>query len=277
MFVSEKIVFVELQKTGCTHIRDLLHEFVGGNLVGKHNQAGRRLFSDGRVFLGSVRDPWDWHVSLWAFGCQRKGTVFGNVTKEGIKFKGRGWRTNPLRAFHELLQSSPHRNADEWKRTYRDADDPGAFRDWLRMMHDKASPPDVEGYAQSPLHRVAGFMTYSYLKTFACKKGEWAGLNAIATPAQLLEYEKGHCFIDHFIRNEHLESDLIGALKSAGVEVRAETESDVMSRPKTNATSRKRKLDYYYDAESERLVARWDRLIVDKFGYSAPGSASRLQ
>src|SRR6476619_6662167 len=95
MFISDRIVFLELQKTGCTHIRDLLRELVGGQLVGKHNQARRRLFIEGKSFLGSIRDPWDWHVSLWAFGCQGKGSVHISVTVDGLRIKGRGWTRNP--------------------------------------------------------------------------------------------------------------------------------------------------------------------------------------
>lgn len=276
MFISDKVVFLELQKTGCTHIRDLLDELVGGKLVGKHNQASRRLFSDGRIFLGSVRDPWDWYVSLWAFGCHHKGTVFGNVTKEGIKFKGRGWRTNPYSAVIELLQSRPIRNAHEWKHTYRDVNDPGAFRAWLHMMHAKELPPDVEGYAQSAVSQAAGFLTYCYLKTFACKKGQMSALNAVGERDQLFEYERQHCFIDYFIRNESLESDLLSALKQAGFNIPAAAEAKVLARPKTNTTSRKRKLDYYYDAATEELVSHWDGLVVEKFGYVAPSSRDVL-
>src|SRR5690349_15515950 len=44
MFVSDRIVFLELQKTGCTHIRNLLKEIVGGRLVMRHNQAPAELF-----------------------------------------------------------------------------------------------------------------------------------------------------------------------------------------------------------------------------------------
>jgi hypothetical protein len=270
MFISDKIVFLELQKTGCTHIRDLLGELVGGQLVGKHNQASPRLFTEGRVFLGSVRDPWDWYVSLWGFGCHRKGTVFGNVIKDGIKFRGRHWSTHPFSAFHELLQSRPNRLAHQWRRTYQDVNDPGAFREWLHMMHDKAFRPDVEGYAQSRAGQVTGYLTYSYLKLFACKKGNTDALNAITTSDQLVEYEARNCFIDHFIRNDHLESDLLAALKSAGFAVSAATESKVLSRPRTNTSSRKRNLDYYYDASSAQLIDYWDRLVVEKFGYSMP-------
>lgn len=276
MFISDKIVFLELQKTGCTHIRNLLEELVGGKLVGKHNQASRDLFTEGRVFLGSVRDPWDWYVSLWGFGCHRKGTVFGNVTTQGIKFKGRHWKDNPLSALHELLQSRPNRMADKWRRTYQDVNDPGAFREWLHMMHDKQCRPDVEGYAHSAAGQVTGYLTYSYLKLFACRKGQSDALNAITTSDQLVDFEARHCFIDHFIRNDHLESDLLDALKSAGFEFSAATESKVLSRPRTNTSSRKRNLDYYYDASSEQLIDYWDRLVVEKFGYRVPSMRGSL-
>lgn len=276
MFISDKIVFLELQKTGCTHIRVLLEELVGGRLVGKHNQAGRDLFTGGRTFLGSVRDPWDWYVSLWAFGCHRKGTVFGNVTTRGIKFKGRHWKDNPFSAVHELLQSRPNRMADAWRRTYRDVNDPGAFREWLHMMHDKETRPDVEGYAHSGAGRFAGYLTYSYLRLFACRKGEADGLNAIATSDQLVDFEAKNCFVDHFIRNEQLESDLLAALKSAGFGFSAATESRVLERPRTNATSRQRSLGYYYDAPAEQLVGYWDRLVAAKFGYALPSMRGDL-
>lgn len=270
MFISDRIVFLELQKTGCTHIRGLLQELVGGKLVGKHNQASRRLLSTGKTFLGSIRDPWDWHVSLWAFGCHQKGSVYRSVTIEGLRVRGRGWKRNPFSAVLELLQSDPNTNAAEWMRTYQDVRDPGAFREWLLMMYDKDRRPDAEGYAHCSLSRVAGFMTYSYLKTFACKGGGHGGLNSIASFDQLERYEREQCFIDHFIRNEHLESDLLRALKLTGYEFSAATEANVLSRPRTNATSRKRTLDSYYDAKTEKLVADWDRFIVEKFGYVAP-------
>src|SRR5688500_14845666 len=89
MFVSDKIVFMELQKTGCTHIRNLLKEIVGGRFVERHIQADPQLFTNGRYFLGSVRDPWDWHISLWAYGCDNKGDFHSNVTTQGIRLRNR--------------------------------------------------------------------------------------------------------------------------------------------------------------------------------------------
>src|SRR5690348_9457187 len=114
MFVSDRIVLVELQKTGCTHIRNLLMELVGGQLVEKHNRVDPRMFRDGRVFLGSVRDPWDWYISNWAFSCDGQGEHFTYVAQEGFKIRSLGWRKHPLAALVRLLESRPNRHAAQW-------------------------------------------------------------------------------------------------------------------------------------------------------------------
>src|SRR5688500_11264935 len=273
MFVSDKIVFTELPKTGCPHISNLLKEIVGGKLVERHVQADRRLFTDGRFFLGSVRDPWNWHVSVWAYGCDGRGDFFSNVTTKGVRIKDRGWKLHPYSTLVEYLECRPNRHAEQWKRTFRDVNDAGAFRQWLHMLHDETYWADVgEGYWRSGLSRFAGLLTYRYMKLFSCKKGELDALRSVSTPEQLAEYERNNCFIDHFIRNERLESDLLDALKFTGTEVSPEAATKIESRPKTNTSSKKHGPGYYYDAETEKLVGDRDRFIIDKFGYLAPSS-----
>ena len=273
MFVSEKIVFMELQKTGCTHIRNLLMEIVGGKFVERHIQADPRLFDGDRTFLGSVRDPWDWHVSLWAYGCDNRGDFFSNVTTTGIRLRNRGWKAHPVSLLIEVLESRPNWHAKQWKRTFRDANDAGAFREWLHMLHDEAYWRDVgEGYWRYGLNRFAGLLTYRYMKIFTCRKGELDNLRSISTPEQLAAHEREHCFIDYFIRNERLESDLLDALQAMKVEIPDEVAAGMRSRPRTNTSSKRHGPGYYYDAETEKLVGDRDRLIVDKFGYLAPSA-----
>lgn len=272
MFVSDRIVFLELQKTGCTHIRGLLRELVGGEFVGKHNQAGRALFVPGRAFLGSVRDPWEWYLSLWAYGCDGKGVVHGNLTKPGLRIKGRGWRSSPFAALRGLLRSRSNANAARFQRTYRDVGDAGGFREWLHMLHDRDCVADLgEDYGESPLSRFAGLMTYRYVRLFLLRKDEALDPRAAATPEQLAEHDRRHCFIEHFIRNERLEPDLLAALDRLGFAVPEATRDDLLRRPRTNTSSRRHATAHYYDDASRDLVGDRDRLIVRKFGYRPPG------
>ena len=208
MFVSEKIVYLELHKTGCTHIRNVVNDLVEGEFRGKHNQINSDLLGEKKIIIGSIRDPWEWYTSLWAYGCDRKGGVFSEVTKSGIEFKDFNWRKNPYFAFFELLKSLS-RSPDKWRRTYKDVSDAGAFREWLYMMHDKKYWNDFrEGYGKRLLSNFAGLLTYRYLKLFCVKEGELNRINDIRTYDQLVAYEKENCFISYFIRTENLENDL---------------------------------------------------------------------
>ncbi|HVI58790.1 MAG TPA: hypothetical protein VM619_07925 [Luteimonas sp.] len=272
MFVSDRIVFLELQKTGCTHIRELLRELVGGEFVGKHNQAGRALFVPGRAFLGSVRDPWEWYVSLWAYGCDGKGVAYGNLTKPGLRIKGRGWRTAPVAALRGLLRSRTNTSAAKFQRTYRDVGDAGGFREWLHMLHDSDCVADLgEDYGGSPLNRFAGLMTYRYVRLFTLRKDEALAPGVATTHEQLAGHDRQRCFIDHFIRNEHLESDLLAALDRLGFAVPEATRDGLLRRPRTNTSSRRHATADYYDDASRDLVGDRDRLVVGKFGYRPPG------
>lgn len=278
MYVSDRIVFVELQKTGCTHIRNLLKELLGGRFIERHIQADPALFTEGRSFFGSVRDPWPWYMSLWAYGCDGKGDIYDNVTTPGIRLRKRGWRMHPFSLMVDVMQSRINRHAKEWRRTMHDVNDAGAFRAWLHMVHDETYWGDVgEGYWRFPMNRFAGLMTYRYLKLFACRKGETDKMQAITTPEQLAAFEREHCFIDHVIRNERLEADLLAALEDVGIAVPPATAAAWQNRPRTNTSSKKHGPGYYYDAASEKLVGDREKMIIEKFGYRAPSEREALR
>lgn len=246
MFVSEKFVFIELHKTGCTHILHILGELLDGELIGKHNQASPNLFINGRVFLGSIRDPWEWYTSLWAYGCDKKGLLFHRVT----------------------LGSKDRK---KWIDTYRDVNDANAFRIWLSMMHDTKYINDIgEGYSNCSVNRFCGLMTFRFLNLFCTKVGEREKLNELSSFEQSKNYEGRNCFINHFIRNENLEADLFNGLENFGQPISNEIKSTVMSKSRTNTSSRKHGPGYYYDIASEQLIAQRERVIIDKFKYQAP-------
>ncbi len=273
MFVSDRVIFLELQKTGCTHIRNLLREIVGGKLIMRHNQAGAELFTGDRFFLGSVRDPWDWHVSLWAYCCDGRGDLFKNLSTTGIRVRDLGWKQDPYSVMRAVLGSRPNWHAGQWKRTFRDINDPGAFRAWLHMLHDQTYWRDIgEGYWSAPMNRFAGLLTYRYMRLFTCRKNDLGKLRSVTSPDQLSDHERKHCFIDYFIRNESLEKDLLEALTLADITLPPQVSSSLTARPKTNTSSKKRTARYYYDDETEKLVGNRDSFIVEKFAYTAPSA-----
>jgi hypothetical protein len=266
MYLAEKFVFVELHKTGCTHIVRLLQETTTGEVIGKHNAPSQKILGSSRTFIGSIRNPWEWYVSLWAYGCDKKGGVYHQVTKKNTLSRvGYNWLTDPLYSIF-LLRNNISKNPDAWLECYSRPDDPNSFRKWLYMLHDRKHWHDVgEGYGKYAMSHSAGLLTYRYLKLFC--KNDFIKIRELD---DLQTFEKNNCYIDYFIHNENLEHDFFAALSLAGLNLPEEQKSRVHSISKTNTSSKKHAAAYYYDKETIKLVSDREQLIINKFGYKPP-------
>ncbi len=277
MFVADRLVFLELHKTGGTHIGRWLGELVGGEQIGKHNRLPAALAD--RFILGSVRNPWDWYVSLWAYGCGGEGSVYVQTTRR-LSFRychqqlaaemGRdraGPREWLLQCGHDLVKP-----VAAWRSCYRDADDARAFRRWLHMLLDPARRFDMaEGYGFSPVAHCGGLMTYRYLKLFTRLGDSLYRDERLARPQGLREAWRDSRLVSYLVRNEHLEDDLLEALERAGYPPRAEQrEALLQARSRKTNSSRRRSTDFYYDESSIELVARREALIIEEHGYQPP-------
>lgn len=268
MFISDRLVFIELHKTGCSHIRNILSNELEGKVVGIHNQATPDLFNESRLFVGSVRNPWDWYVSLWGFGCDGKGGLRHRIARPS-GLRGLGWRSTPISALIRLLKRS--NNTKAWQATYRDSNDPNAFREWLHMMHDESYMQDIgEGYSNCALRHAAGLMTYRYLKLFSTKAGEASRLNGLSTKSLIEAWDADQTFVGAFIRMEALEADIFRVLENHDATFTEERQKNIKSLPKTNTSSRNQNLKHYYDPDTVALVADREQLIINKFNYTAP-------
>jgi hypothetical protein len=243
MYVAERLVFLQLQKTGCTHIAKLLSKLVPGRQMAKHSRAPAGLIDGSRAVVGSVRDPWDWYVSLWAFGCGRQG------------------------ALYELLAGGDSARHAAWRRVYADSGDPALFRQWLAMISETRFLG--ERYGASSIRAFAGFYTYRYCRLFARDDGALFS-GAIADAAALADFDRRQNVVGHFIRNEHLAEDLIQVLGLCGYRLDAQQLELIGAPARTNASARDRDHARYYDDRSVRLVLERERFIVDKHGYAAP-------
>jgi len=286
MLISEKLIFIELQKTGSTHIKGLLKKLVGGENDGKHNTPTEEQISSGKKFIASVRDPWSWYLSLWSYGCLQKCELYERLTNEkkwrkmldkaegkagadaepeddgdaegegGEKGKGKG------KALPENF--TPERAKSYW---YADPDNAEAFREWLQAVLAVQPLRKVleSGYGKSPISKAGGLMTFRYF-TLCTKNGESVDKTVSSLDA-LRGYDKEHCFVDYFVRNESLSDDLIKAVEGCGVDLDDDKRQVIRDAKKTNVSSRPHGPEHYYDDASVQLVARREKFIIEKFGY----------
>lgn len=268
MFVSDRLLYLELHKTGCSHILRLLGDHAPGEKQGKHNRAAAGLVASERLILGSIRDPWAWYLSLWSYGCGGQGTLRAAVTQDAARRAPHPPLKRAALALRDKLRSG---QAARWQAAYADVEDPACFRAWLGLMHGAETRASIgEGYARHPLSAHAGLLTYRYLRLFCTREGEDAPLLELKTPDDIAAFHRQACFVDAFIRNEALEDDFLAVLPRLGVEVTAEREAAVRGKRPTNVSSRKKGVDFYYDAEAVARVAAREALIIARFGYEAP-------
>lgn len=272
MFINDKIIYLQLQKTGCTHITRLLTSYVGGAAPAKHGRLDRP--TEGRTVIGSVRNPWDWYVSLWAYGCMGNGGIETRLTARRLALAGRNLRAaarHPSRWAglpRLILRQTADHDLGFWRRVYRDPSDPGAFREWLIAINEPRVQNMVfEDSRVLPVHTFAGLYTarlvylYSYADAWDCEAPTLTSLD------MLKNFFEQHKILDRMIRTEAIPADLAEVMKMIGhVNV---TETVLAGEGRTNASKRDA-FEMYYDTETLMLVAERDRLVIETFGYTPP-------
>lgn len=276
MFIANDLVYLELQKTGGSHICRLLEQYVGGRPEGKHNRLTAEFSK--RYVVGSIRNPWDWYVSLWAYGIGGQGAVRSR-TGEGVDFDyyhrmlpkamGKNWLSPGeflISFYHDAVK--PVR---KWQRTYKESSDPELFRAWLRLLLHPRHRFDIgEGYGFSPLSRSAGLLTYRYFRLYTLGDRVFRDPRLHAF-SRVGEFDREFNITQGMIRTESLEEDLIRVLSEAGYSFSEKQLRAIRNQndEKTNVSERK-SADFYYDEETVALVAERDRYLIEKYGYVAP-------
>lgn len=266
MFISSKLVYLQMQKTGSSHITSVLRKYCRGNARDKHTQLTDYQNYRDRLIASSVRNPWDWYVSLWAYGCSGSGGMHRYLTQLPTSevrnaFRSRSATAVGQSALRALTQIG---RRPDWKGLYSDANDGENFRTWLKLiLGAEGRAMSKEGYSASPVKSVVGFMTFRFL-ALATEYHQWNAVGRKArTYSEIVAFADAHTITGRIMRMESLNSDLCDLLQSIGAKVTLD-ELDAIS--KTN-TSTHRKYSDYYDDETYRLVAERDRFIIERYGY----------
>ncbi len=280
MIITDRLVFLQLQKTASTHIGTLLEqEFAGREQFGKHRPLPRGFDTGGRLVVGSVRDPWDWYVSLWTFGCGRQGGPFERSTAARSLW-GPLWDPGTRRvagglgAIGSRLRALRHewgRPVSAWRRLHGDAGNPVLFREWLKLALDSRRRFDLfRDFGQSAVAGYAGILTFLDELLFLRDNAVLVRAGRLPNLAALEREDAAGSVLDATIRTDRLEEDLAAALRKAGYELTAQQAARIATAERTNSSGRSRALEDYYDAETAELVAAREALIVRKHGYRPP-------
>ena len=262
MIIGKNILYFELHKTACSHTINILHSIpsIEAKTFGKHNcynDVPKEIIGDfeSKIKMGNVRNPWDWYVSLWAFGCMKKGGLFDKVIGDinllnlyGIKKKF----LSPKKLFIDKKK---------WEKVYNDANNPKQFQEWLKLILTDSTIDLGEEYKSSSISKFSGLLTYRYLKLYTHNFDK-----NIANYIDLLEFDKENNFIDIIIKKENLYNALLES--SSKMDISNDEMQKALGKYK-NKTNRSERKDYqfYYNQDSIELVRKYEKLIIEKYGY----------
>ncbi len=287
MYISEELVFLQLQKSASTHIAAILENIFNGKCLGeekKHYPPSADIIASNRKFLVSVRNPWDWHLSAWTYGCQNGWWLSqSQVSKRYSRISKQHFR-NLKKTLHSLRQ--PHkiileylkelkRDTSIWKEIYSDSANINNFRTWVRTMNnpDYCKTIDYYKYNKSNITDLCGLYTYLYLR-LCCKNPKVLRRQPPSKIETIKQFDKENCYIDYFIFQENLEETLCEALS----QIRPLTDEEhdlIYSHKKTNTSKRHHKITQYYDDETRQIIADREKFMIEKFNYTFPEASSK--
>jgi hypothetical protein len=252
MIEYDTFIYLDVYRTGSTHVLSVLKQIAGQPLrINRHapvTKAHPIRRTCGKFVFATVRNPWDWYVSLWAYGADGKSAIRRYLTE--------------------------HLPADKVENLYDKQQPEMAFRRWLKFMHDPAMLDKVmtEYLPESGLAGVFGLYTYRFFRVTTLYPRLFLKRWRIPSIESGIRYHRRHHAYQHILRSEVLDEDLIvmiGKYRSlCHFSANAEAVVRRMSRAPRNASTRSLAgYREYYDAEARELVARRDRFFLECFGY----------
>lgn len=243
-------IYLDVYRTGSTHVIGLLEQISLDKPVKVFRHAaltkGHPLGNTRKAVFTSVRNPWDWYVSLWAYGCDGKSAI--------RRYLGE------------------HIPPAELAALYDKADAVNSFQRWLKAIHDPAVLNKImqEHLPESGLAPVIGLYTYRYLRVttrFPKAFLRRPFIRSTAGAGSYLHLMKAYGTV---LRNETLSEDFVSFVEKHPAGFRANAAAIIRAAETRPANASGRTLATYrayYRDEDAALVADRDRFFMDEFGY----------
>jgi len=278
MLTSDQLILVELHKAGSSRVKKLLGDIVGGEASGKRTSYADELAATGKPIVGYLCNPLTWYLSQWQQGCAGKGDIYKRLTDQARWDQLKARRAN--RPVKEGAKAAAKEIPEGWgaehakSAWYGDAESPEAFRAWLKaVLATRAIRRLVDvGYANSPINKLAGLMTYQLFISFV-RGGENVD-KSIDSLEALEALGAANAITRHFIRAESISTDLHQVLDTLGIKLTAEQVAEIDG-VKERGQADAREIQRFYDVPTLRMVAKRDELISKLFGYTSADDPPR--
>jgi len=233
MITTDKFVFVHMHKTGGQSLGYIIEQCIPSfNHIGYHYPY-KMLPSRYRDLpvIGMVRNPWDWYISWYAFNTRPEvSNPLFFIVSDGLQAGYRQTIKNLINLCSDDQRSQNYRNAliHILPDSLEGNQGVGLTKDNIRQM----SSPDM------------GYYSWQFIRMHG-------------------DIDRQALLIGRF---ENLQQEFLSIMKKLGVEEVDALQEKFNSTPRINE-SRHSHYSKYYDDELRDLVAKKEKLLIDKYGY----------
>lgn len=268
MFFSDNLLLLEMPKAGSTFMRRFLEHYYGKENIrkeGVHNgikdqRLKDKILTKELIVLNTIRNPFDWYVSMFAWNSMGKG-VYRNIGLKRFELSVDGAKTvakNPAILFRDL---------SEWKEVFQDPNSPELFQRWLRLLLEEKSHHVERRFGK--LREHMGFCTFRFLQlnTYQFFRNYTQLLNATSVE----DFYTTNKLPIIFLRTEALTDELLSKASAAGLEEgKVVAALNTMAEKKMMKANSSKRLSYehYYDEATKKLVYEKDEFLIKLFDYA---------
>jgi len=237
----QRLLYDHMPKTGGTFLVSLFRSAVGKkNFVfrSEFSNLTRKNVSDNFV-VGSVRNPCDYYVSLWAYGAEHGGSMMSHIPKE-----------------ERYLYETESSHKDSTK-------DKAMFQAWVRMINKKGQPGVMSvRFARSYSRVNPGIVAAA--PPMRLEKKQLDNVKKALEGADFMQR------VDCWVRTETVQADAKACLQAwqqnTGNRINWRRYRDVLRHGNQLQSSHAHCKDYF-TPELEARVREHEAIIFDHFGY----------
>lgn len=255
MIEYEKFIYLDVYKTGSTYVVSLLNKLMPEKPLRSHRHApltkGRPFFwKQGKFAFATVRNPWDWYVSMWAYSIKQPNVLFFRDVRAAL-------------------------GEEEAKKLFDPENPKQSFAIWLKSISDPVFLNKVMAghpYARTSVNRFLGFYSYRFIRVTTPHPALCLHRGYMWNMGRAIAHQKRWALYDNVLKSETLTEDFSSFVlknrKRFGFKTNA---ADILKRnaPTPKNTSDRTLTSYrdYYTDELRDLVAKRDRLMIELFDY----------
>ena len=254
MIIGDKIIFSHLQKTGGTYISSELMRIFPDlkKIKTKHEVLTKGLVKDKELVIGSIRDPHSYYLSLWSYGCEKRGGLRDRLCSKSSNIK-------PLiklifsNSNFNLVDFNIYKNK-RWDYLYSDINNYNNFREWLYLINDKKSFFDTCLPVSDEMDNgmFLGFYTRRFINQY---------FDYTTSRSKKIINNSLNSYVNSWIYLNKMNESLnitIAKIK----EYENKTNHNIKISDQKINQSRHRELEYYYDEKTKEYISKIDKFVI---------------